>query len=471
MIRRSIAGLILGPSLLIGSLAWSGFLALRTVFDADRSRDVAEELLDNDEVRSQLTDNLGSAIEAALPAEVPLSNEQVEQVAAEVLDDPAVEELILTAFSSAHGAFLGEGNVPQTLDLTAAADALRTAVMRVAPAFESSIPDAPTLRVALPTDRIPDAGPIRGFLQTAVPIMAVVAIAGGLLALLATSDRASVLTKAGIWALSTTIFYLLLGLGVPWLLRQYAPDQAEVLAALVTALLRTTLIPSLVLGVFGAGLIAAAIMWPDTKKQQREPERPEAPRPARAAAAPRGPAWPGPVPQPLVYPEPDWSEVSGARPQSSPTPTGADPTIVKPAATAPTGPDPLVAPESPASRPAPVPERPAVRADPAPARSDLPPPLPTVSSVSQRRQPSPSDSDGPAEAADESRRIPDPSRGSSSRLPTKEQDDRPSKWRPPRWVEGHGWVMDPDDPKPPPPNASWVEGIGHVVPGPPPPKT
>ena len=326
MIRRSIAGLILGPSLLIGSLAWSGFLALRTVFDADRSRDVAEELLDNDEVRSQLTDNLGSAIEAALPAEVPLSSEQVEQVAAEVLDDPAVEELILTAFSSAHGAFLGEGNVPQTLDLTAAAEALRTAVVRVAPAFESSIPAAPTLRVALPTDRIPNAGPIRGFLQTAVPIMAVVAIAGGLLALLATSHRASVLTKAGIWALSTTIFYLLLGLGVPWLLRQYAPDQAEVLAALVTALLRTTLIPSLVLALFGTGLIAAAIMWPDTKKkQQHEPERPKAPRPARAGAAPRGPAWPGPVPRPLVYPEPDWSKVSGSRPQSSPPSSGADP--------------------------------------------------------------------------------------------------------------------------------------------------
>ncbi len=458
MIRRSIAGLILGPSLLIGSLAWSGSLALRTVFDADQSRDVAEELLDNDEVRSQLTENLGAAIEAALPAEVPLSSEQIDQVAAEVLDDPAVEELIITAFSSAHAAFLGEGNVPQTLDLTAAAEALRTAVVRVAPAYESSIPAAPTLRVTLPTDRIPNAGPIRGFLQTGVPIMAVVAIAGGLLALLATSDRASVLTKAGIWALSITVFYLQLGLGVPWLLRRYAPDQAEVLAAFVTALMRTTLIPSLVLALFGAGLMAAAIMWPNAKKQQHEPERPKAPLPARAAAAPRGPAWPGPVPQPLVYPEPDWRKVSGSRPQSSPPSIGADPTVVKPVTTAPTRPDPLVAPASPASRPAPVSGSPAsrpapvpegaavrpgqerqpARPGPAPARSDLPPPLPTVSSVSQPRQPSPSDSDGQAGSADEPRRIPDPSRGSSSRLPTKEQDDRPSKWRPPRWVEGHG---------------------------------
>jgi len=42
------------------------------------------------------------------------------------------------------------------------------------------------------------------------------------------------------------------------------------------------------------------------------------------------------------------------------------------------------------------------------------------------------------------------------------------KWPPPRWVEGHGWVLDPDDERPPPENARWVEGIGHIVPGPPP---
>ncbi|RMH66838.1 MAG: hypothetical protein D6683_18295, partial [Actinomyces sp.] len=42
------------------------------------------------------------------------------------------------------------------------------------------------------------------------------------------------------------------------------------------------------------------------------------------------------------------------------------------------------------------------------------------------------------------------------------------RWLPPRWVEGHGWVLDPDDPNPPPPNARWVDGVGYVVPGPPP---
>ena len=52
MIRRVIAGLILGPALLIGSFAWSGYLALGTIFDENRSATVAQELLDNEEKTS-----------------------------------------------------------------------------------------------------------------------------------------------------------------------------------------------------------------------------------------------------------------------------------------------------------------------------------------------------------------------------------------------------------------------------------
>ena len=40
--------------------------------------------------------------------------------------------------------------------------------------------------------------------------------------------------------------------------------------------------------------------------------------------------------------------------------------------------------------------------------------------------------------------------------------------RPPRWVDGHGWVLDPDDERPIPNNARYVEGVGYAVPGPPP---
>ena len=50
--RRTLAAAILGISLWIGSLAWSGFIMTSTVLNPDRSEDVAEALLDNDAVRA-----------------------------------------------------------------------------------------------------------------------------------------------------------------------------------------------------------------------------------------------------------------------------------------------------------------------------------------------------------------------------------------------------------------------------------
>ncbi|NCG23587.1 MAG: hypothetical protein GWP47_05590 [Actinobacteria bacterium] len=98
MFRRVIAGLILGPALFIGSFAWSGYLALRSVFDEDRTEKVAEELLSNDEVRAQLAENIGVAISTALPDDVPLTEAQIDAAALRVLDDERVTDLFLLAF-------------------------------------------------------------------------------------------------------------------------------------------------------------------------------------------------------------------------------------------------------------------------------------------------------------------------------------------------------------------------------------
>ena len=102
MFRRVIAGLILGPALFIGSFAWSGYLALRSVFDEDRTEKVAEELLSNDEVRAQLAENIGVAISTALPDDVPLTEAQIDAAALRVLDDERVTDLFLMAFGSTH---------------------------------------------------------------------------------------------------------------------------------------------------------------------------------------------------------------------------------------------------------------------------------------------------------------------------------------------------------------------------------
>ena len=418
MFRRVIAGLILGPALLIGSFAWAGFLALRTVFDENRSRDVAEELLDNDAVSEQLATNLGSAIESAAPDGVELSAADVDRAAALVLDDPRVEALILDSLSQTHRAFLGLDDAPQELDLGPVLAAAREEIAAISPAVAEQLPEE--FVIELPTERIPDASPVKRFLERTVPLLAALSVVLALMALFTTSDRPSVLRRAARWAIGTTVVYLILGIGVPYLLRALAPDQTEVVAALLAALLRTTLVPSIVLGATGAVLLAAAMFWPDSARSSRE--RPAAPPSGRAAApaASRSarPARPTP-------PHDTTAAIRPSAPASAPAEAQPAPPAPNPADWAPA--PPLAPP--PAARP--------------PGGADPPsPPRPTLPTRAK-----PPDAGG----------VPPPD---SAPEPAATQP----KWLPPTWVEGHGWVMDPDDPRDPPSNARLVEGVGWVVP-------
>lgn len=437
MFRRVIAGVILGPGLLIGSFAWSGFLALRTVFDEDRSREVAEELLDNDEVRNQLAENLGVAIEAAVPDGVPITAQEVDAAALAVLDDPRVTNLILDAFGSTHKAFLGQGDAPESLDLGPVAEVAREQIVAIAPGVAESIPDSPDLVVELPTERIPDSSPVKSFLETSVPFLAAFSLVMVLLAFLTTSDRPSVLKRAALWAIGTTLVYLIIGLGVPALLRSIAPSQAEVLAALLTALLRTTLVPSIVLGAVGAGLLIASWVWPTGDRVRGRPDPVPVPR-AHPAPAPVPRAQPAPAPLPRPQP------AAPASPAPASAPAQGSPSVPSPVPSPAPAPPPAPAPADTTSYAPPAPPEP-IGSEPAPTEPE--PFRPTLPTRANR----PDAVDLPAWTGE-------------AEVPPEESQ----KWLPPRWVEGHGWVLDPDDERPPPENAQWVEGVGHIVPGPPP---
>jgi hypothetical protein len=489
MIRRVFAGLILGPALLIGSLAWSGYLALQTVFDEDRSATIARELLDNDLVREQVAANIGTAIEAALPDAVPLTAEQVDAAALAVLNDPRVTNLVIDSFGQTHRSFLGLNDVPQTVDLNPVAEVAREQIATISPDAAAALPADTDWSVELPTERIPNSSPVKDFLETAVPYLAAISLVMVLISLLTTSDRPSVLRRAALWAIGTTAVYLLLGYGVPALLRFVFNDQAEIFAALMTALLRSTLVPSIVLAAAGAALLVASWIWPDEpSRRERRPAPQAAPAPqyhtapAAAPAAPTQPtaARPAPVPQQPAATPPPTTHIAPARPQAAAPPH-----------------QPVTPPSTPVV-PATPPSNPVVRADGTianePARPDpfAPPPPnltppatefppPIVTGV----EPGPTPTAAPRPSAPPPEPPPFrptlPTRASPSEpvsLPawtgdlTPAPDSTPTggvpKARPPRWVDGHGWVLDPDDDRPVPPNARYVEGVGYVVPGPPP---
>lgn len=449
MFRRVIAGLFLGPALLLGSFAWSGYIALSTVFDGSRSATIAHELLDNEEVRSQLAANMGSAVEGALPQDAPVgdvSAEQISVIAEEILADPQVEALIVDAFTSTHRAFLGDGDAPRTLDLTPVATIVREHLVSAAPALESQLPAAQPLVMTLPTDQIPNAKPINDFLERVVPILAALSLAGLLVTLLTTSDRPSVLKRAAGWALGTTAVYLILGLGVPELLRRFAPAQAKVIAEFLTAVLRSTLRPSIILAVAGGVLLIAGFVWPERSDSE----------PAIAAAPVRSPVSPvmGAMTSPDLWPDArSAGGLAPTRPQSpKPKPRPLPPA---PARQEPPRDEPQLVEVPIDQSPTPDWARPT-------SQTLLPPPV--------QARPAPSPVEPPAEPPSSGRQT------LPTRADTPEPIDLPAwtgepaivKNSRPKWVEGHGWVLDPNDPRPPPSNARWVEGVGHVVPGPPP---
>ena len=445
MFRRVIAGLILGPALLIGSFAWSGYLALSTIFDENRSATVAQELLDNEKVKAQVAANIAGAISSALPDGTPVTEEQIDAAALAVLNDGRITGLVINSLGETHRSFLGLNDVPQTVDLNPVAEVAREQIASISPEAAAAIPADTDWSIDLPTENIPNSSPVKTFLETSVPFLAGISLVMVLMAFLATSDRPSVLRKAAFWATGTTAVYLIVGYGVPALLRLAIGDQAEIFAALITALLRTTLVPSIVLAGVGAALFLASWLWPDERSQ-----------PTRAPA-PSAPTTPVPT-----------THIAPVRPQASAPPQ-----------------QPVTPPSTPVVRATP-PSNPVVPADAAPPTDpfappvDIPltsgpdsgmvPPIVTGSdtTVDPPTEPPPFRPTLPTRAAPNERVTLPPWTGDPEPPPDPAPTGGVPKARPPTWVEGHGWVLDPDDERPVPANARYVDGVGYVVPGPPP---
>jgi len=330
VVRRAVAAALLGISLWIGSLAWTGFLLTRTVLDPDRSRHVAEALYEDDAVRARLAANIADGVQASLPDGLPVGDEAIEAGTAQALESPAVEAVFVDAFVRTHQAMLGEGDVPRSVDPGAFGAAGRDALVSARPELDAVLPASPEVAVSLPTDRVPNLGPVRSGLLTAVPVLATVAAVGVLLALVITSNRPAVIRRAGVWAVALAAVVLAFAYGIPALAASVVPDQSEVIAALVGAMAAETRVPAVALGALGLACIVVSLFWRAAPRLLSEPApQPRARRPRREPRLVGGPPprrdLPRPAPRPAPAPAPRRSETSPTAIQ--PRPGNADLTM------------------------------------------------------------------------------------------------------------------------------------------------
>ncbi|MEM9562979.1 MAG: hypothetical protein AAGA93_10195 [Actinomycetota bacterium] len=469
--RRGLASLITGLSLIVATMSWAGFTLSRTILDPGRSERLAEQLLDNPQVRDALVVRLADAVEPQIPPEVPVSRSLIESGAATALDDPRVRALVVDGFVRYHRNALEGETEPVVIDAGDLGAASRDALVDVRPELDQFLPAAPAVEVELPTAGFGWLASVKDFVDRFTLLGALVAAAGATLALAVARNRGAVLRRVAFWGYGAAAFWLLIGLGVPRIADVLSPTSGAIASAAVDVFLGAMIGPAIVVAAASTVLLLLGFALPvlGRKRAARvlQPRNPTGAGVAGAGApvaAPGGLATgglgattvcqparpPGPMPvapRPLVT-RPDQTLVApGGIPNGSagPAGTGSNGTGGRPGpAPAPVGPAP--------TRPAPVRSIPTVTPLTPPASSPHPDPDPGPSTPSPTVvQPWTVTAPLPPSAG-----LPDGPRTT----PIADERPSPASAEPVAAADGD---RNNDDSGPPP---AWEEGVGYLDEGP-----
>ncbi|MEZ5340051.1 MAG: hypothetical protein R2706_00985 [Acidimicrobiales bacterium] len=297
--RRGLAELILGVSLLLASLTWAGFVTTHTVLDPNQSERLADQVLDNETLRSALVGRLADSLAAALPDGATVPQQTLESIAATALDDPSVERLVRDGIVKTHQNALNGVSEPVLLDGSALSTAVRTALVGDRPELDSLVPEAPAVAFELPTTGLSWFGKMRNAIERLVIIGFLLASAGAIFSLVVAKNRAAILRRVSFWAFGASAFWLAVSYLVPYLAEQVGPTSTAIASAMTDVLFGAMVRPAIIMAAFGTLLLGFSFLIGIA--QQRgpakvlQPTRPAAVAPAQRPAAQRTPSIAGQV--------------------------------------------------------------------------------------------------------------------------------------------------------------------------------
>jgi hypothetical protein len=259
--RRSLSALVLGLSLVLASMAWAGFALTRTALDPGRSEELADQVFENQRLRGALVSVLADRLESLLPEGVALPRQLLEDLADRTLDDPAVQMLVRDGLVEVHQKALRGDETDTTLHATAVGTAARNVLVAERPDLESVVPDAPAMRVHLPTAGLSVLGQARDGVESASAVAAALSAAGAMLALLVTRDRPMTLRRLSNWSFGTAAAWLIVAIGVPQLIATLAPNQGVLAGAIASVLFGAVVKPAVSLAVGGCVILLGSMLW------------------------------------------------------------------------------------------------------------------------------------------------------------------------------------------------------------------
>ncbi len=266
--RRGLASLIIGLSLLLASLAWAGVVLLNTVLDPSRSEELATELFANSSVQNALSARLASGLEQKLPPEVPFPRANLRTAAEDALAQPEVQAIMTEAIARAHRNALTGVEEPMLVRGDLLTNAGRDALVRAEPALDSALPKMPRVAVELPTTGFTWLSRFRSTIERFTRVAGLAAMIGIGVALIISTDRAAVLRRVAFWSFATSAFWLIAAFVIPRLAAAVAPTSTALVNAAIGIFFGAMIDPASTLAAFGLGLLAMSFVLPFLERRQ-----------------------------------------------------------------------------------------------------------------------------------------------------------------------------------------------------------
>ena len=254
--------MLMGLSLLGASAGWAGLVFAHSVLDGDQSRHLAGRLMAHDGMRTVLVNRLGEGMERHLPADEPMSRQELRSAAAEALTDPLAFAALRDGLSEAHVLGLAGAEATPTFSAFDVNEAARHALIEARPALRGEILANPLVRIRLPVDGMTWFSGLEDLVDRFAILSLALGLIGFTTSFVIAETPSPALRRAAWWILASAAVWIVLAPVFSTLVRFTVPSSYMMAAAAAETVFRSMTTPAMVMAAFGVGLLSVSYLAP-----------------------------------------------------------------------------------------------------------------------------------------------------------------------------------------------------------------
>jgi hypothetical protein len=198
-VRRTLAGLIFGIAYVCASIAISGWLLQRSAFDPDRTGDLADVVLQDNRIKTEIVNTIADAA----AAQRGLDKTATRQTVAIVAGTPQGAEFLSKVMHDAHARLIGQQKGPVRITGEQMVQLVRNQIV------------GDIASITLPVPRVSALDTIRRILRWTIPFTALFAVGFFVIGFMLHPNRSALVHSLGYGMVLLALLIAVLGYVVP----------------------------------------------------------------------------------------------------------------------------------------------------------------------------------------------------------------------------------------------------------------